>query len=164
MYESADDNTYTYTQQTYNYLKNATKNESTGIRISGYSIIGFNKEGDALGTSIYSASQTSNTTSISAKGTRLYCTEGFDYTKGLRYTNSSTMFAADAEMNISTTINHSGVDLRYSDNCVASTGAANSLGLIIRKPIYLRGTIGSDGLFYLAPMDVTYNNTTYQRV
>ena len=164
LYESADDNTFTYTQQTYNYLKNATKNENTGIGISGYSIIGFNKEGNALGPSIYSASQTSNTTNISAKGTRLYCTEGFDYTKGIRYTNSSSMFAANADMNISTTINHCSVDLRYSDNCVASAGAANSLGLIIRKPIYLRGTIGSDGLFYLAPMDVTYNNTTYQRV
>lgn len=65
-------------------------------------------------------------------------------------------------MNISSTINHSTVDLRYSDNCVP-TSAANNLGMVVRKPVYLRGTIGSDGLFYLAPIDVTYNNATYQR-
>lgn len=162
LYESSDDNTVTYTQQTYNYLKNATKNGSTGLRIFGYALIGFNKDGNALGISVLSSSQTTNTTGVSVKGTRLYCTEGFDYTKGFRYTNSSAVFVYDADVNISSTINHSTIDLRYSDNCVP-TSAANNLGMVVRKPVYLRGTIGSDGLFYLAPIDVTYNNATYQR-
>lgn len=65
-------------------------------------------------------------------------------------------------MNVSTQTNYSGVDLRYSDNCVPSS-TANSLGMVNRKPVYLRGTIGNDGLFYLAPIDVTYNSSTYQR-
>lgn len=158
-----DANTITYTQQTSNYLVNAHKNGSTDLRLPGYTLIGFNENGEALGISNYSNSYTSNTTSISPKGTRVYCTEGFDYTKGIRYLNTSTTFdAASANVNISTAINYSGVDLRYSDNCVASS-TANSLGLVTRKPVYLRGTIGSDGLFYLAPIDVTYNSTTYQR-
>lgn len=163
LYESGDNDTYGYTQQTNNYLKNATKNGTTDLRIFGYNLIGFNKNGNALGISVYSSSQTSNTTSVSAKGTRLYCTEGFDYTKGIRYTNSSSVFSANGDMNISTAIDYTAVDLRYSDNNVASSGAANTLGMVVRKPVYLRGTIGSDGLFYLAPIDVTYNNGTYQR-
>ena len=162
LYESGNDNTYTYTQQSSNYLKNVTKSGNTGVKLWSYPLIGFNKDGNALGLSVYSSSQSSNTTSISAKGTRLYCTEGFDYTKGIRYVSTSSTFAYNADMNISTQINYSGLDLRYSDNCVPSS-TANTLGMVNRKPVYLRGTIGNDGLFYLAPIDVTYNSSTYQR-
>ena len=162
LYESGDDNTYTYTQQSSNYLKNVTKSGNAGLKLWSYPLIGFDKNGDVLGISVYSSSQSSNTTSISAKGTRLYCTEGFDYTKGIRYVSTSSAFAYNADMNVSTQTNYSGVDLRYSDNCVPAA-SANSLGMVNRKPVYLRGTIGSDGLFYLAPIDVTYNSATYQR-
>lgn len=162
LYESGDSDTYSYTQQSYNYLVNASKNGSTDLKLQGYSLFGFSKEGKALCISAYNSSFTSNTTGITQKGTRLYCTEGFDYTKGVRYTNSGSFFSANANMNISTAINYSAVDLRYSDNCVPAT-SANNLALIVRKPVYLRGTIGTDGLFYLAPIDVTYNSATYQR-
>lgn len=162
LYESGDDNTYTYTQQSANYMKNTTKSGDTGVKLWSYPLVGFDKDGNAMGISVYSGSQSSNTTSISAKGTRLYCTEGFDYTKGIRYVSTSSSFDYNADMNVSTQINYSGVDFRYTDNCVPSA-TANNLGLVNRKPVYLRGTIGSDGLFYLAPIDVTYNNGTYQR-
>ena len=162
LYESADDNTYTYTQQTYNYLKNGTYNGTTALRILGYSLIGFDKDGNALGISVYSTSQSSNTNGISNASTRKYCTVGFDYTKGIRYTNSSSVFAAGGDINISSAINYSAIDFRYTDNCVASS-AATTLGLVIRQPVYLRGTIGDDGLFYLAPITVTYSNVSYQR-
>ena len=162
LYESGDDNTYTYTQQTYNYLKNGTYNGTTALRILGNNLIGFDKDGNALGLSVYSSTQSSNTTGISIKNTRKYCTVGFDYTKGIRYTNTSTVIAANGDANISTSINHTSVDLRYSDNCVANANA-NTLGMVIRKPVYLRGTIGEDGLFYLAPVTVTYNSKEYER-
>lgn len=162
LYESGDDNTYTYTQQSSNYMKNTTKSGDTGVKLWSYPLVGFDKDGNAMGISVYSGSQSSSTTSVSAKGTRLYCTEGFDYTKGIRYVSTSSSFAYNTDMNISTQINYSGVDFRYTDNCVASA-TANNLGMVNRKPVYLRGTIGSDGLFYLAPIDVTYNNGTYQR-
>jgi hypothetical protein len=143
-------------------MKNTTKSGDTGVKLWSYPLVGFDKDGNAMGISVYSGSQSSSTTGISAKGTRLYCTEGFDYTKGVMYVSTSSSFTYNADMNVSTQINYSGVDLRYTDNCVAST-TANNLGMINRKPVYLRGTIGNDGLFYLAPIDVTYNNRTYQR-
>ena len=157
-----DANTVTFTQQTNNYLVNATENNGTGLRMLGYSLFGFDEDGNALAISVYSANQTSYTTGISEKGTRLYCTRGFDYTKGIRYISTSNSFEPNANVNVSTLINVSGQDFRCTDNCIASS-TANALGMVLRKPVYLRGTIGSDGLFYLAPIDVTYNSKTYQR-
>lgn len=44
--------------------------------------------------------------------------------------------------------NSSGFDLRYSFNIAANSSTVD--GLIRYKPVYIVGTIGSDGLFYLA--------------
>ena len=55
-----------------------------------------------------------------------------------------------------------GLDFRYTDNCVAS-GSANTLGMKSREPVYLRGTLGTDGLFYLDPITVTYSSNSYKR-
>ena len=161
LYESGDDNTVTYTQQSSNYLKNGTAyTDSSAGYFLGYNLGGFDKDGKALAISKTTPTTTAYTTSIST--TRVYCNVGFDYTKGIRYFSTSANFAAGADMNISTQINYSGLDFRYTDNCIAS-GSANTLGLVNREPVYLRGTIGTDGLFYLDPITVTYNNNSYKR-
>ena len=161
LYETGDDNIITYTQQSNNYMKNGTtfSDDSAGYFL-GYNLLGFDKDGNALAISKRTPTATSYDASVQT--TRVYCNKGFDYTKGIRYYASTGNFAAGADMNISTHLNYSGLDFRYSDNCVAS-GTANLLGLISREPVYLRGTIKSDGLFYLSPIEVTYNNNTYKR-
>lgn len=162
LYESGDDNTYTYTQQSSNYLVNGTTySDNSAGYLLGYSMIGFDKDGKALMISKKSPATTAYNTGIDQ--TRVYCNAGFDYTKGIRYVSTSTNFAANANMNVSTQMNYSGLDFRYNDNCVAGS-SANTLGLVNREPVYLRGTIGSDGLFYLDPIEVTYSSKTYKRV
>lgn len=156
----ANDNTYNQLMMSNGYLVNGSYNGSTGLRIFNYSIIGFDKDGKALCISVPSASATTASTSVNTA--RVYNTVGFDYNKGLMYTGQNTAYASGANMNISPRVAQSQLDLRYSDNTVASS-SANTLGLIVRKPVYLRGTIGNDGLFYLAPMEVTYNSATYKR-
>jgi len=51
--------------------------------------------------------------------------------------------------------------MRYTDNVYLHKTATSELGIVARKPLYFRGTIGNDGLFYLAPITVTHNNTNY---
>lgn len=156
----ANDNTYNQLMMSNGYLVNGSYNGSTGLYIFNYNIIGFDKDGKALCISVPSASATAASTSVNTA--RVYNTVGFDYNKGLMYTGQNTAYASGANMNISPRVAQSQLDLRYSDNAVASS-SANTLGLVVRKPIYLRGTIGNDGLFYLAPMEVTYNSATYKR-
>ena len=155
-----NDNTTDVTNLNNYYLTNGSKNNSTSLKIFGYNLIGFSKDGKALCISVPTSAATENTTAIQTA--RVYNTVGFEPSKGLLYTNTATVFAADGNINITARRFTGSVDIRYSDNCVA-TSTANDLGLVVRKPIYLRGTIGDDGLFYLAPLSVTYNNTTYQR-
>ncbi|MDV3427654.1 MAG: hypothetical protein LIR50_11640 [Bacillota bacterium] len=57
----------------------------------------------------------------------------------------------------------SNIDFRYTDNGVANASTVTTLSLEARKPVFFRGTIGSDGLFYLAPLTVTYNSASYPR-
>lgn len=155
--------TMTHTTQSNNYLKNGTAYEdnSAGYFL-GYTIFGFDKNGKAL--AISKPTPTTTSYSASRSTTRVYCSVGFDYTQGLRRFAGNSNFEAGADMNISPRLNEAAVDLRYSDNCVLSSGTSHQLGMINLEPIYLRGTIGSDGLFYLAPIQVTYSNTTYKRV
>ena len=169
LYESGDDNTYTYTQQSSNYLVNGTTySDNSAGYLLGYSMIGFDKDGKALMISKKTPTTTTYATGIDK--TRVYCNAGFDYTKGFRYISTSSNFAANSNMNVSTQINYSGLDFRYNDNCVAGS-SANNLGLVNREPVYLRGTIGNDGLFYLAPIEVIRvekvnnvdTNVTYKR-
>lgn len=156
----ANDNTYNQLMMSNGYLVNGSYNGSTGLYIFNYNIIGFDKDGKALCISVPSSSATAASTAVNTA--RVYNTVGFDYNKGLMYTGQNTAYASGANMNISPRVAQSQLDLRYSDNAVASS-SANTLGLVVRKPIYLRGTIGNDGLFYLAPMEVTYNSATYKR-
>ena len=156
----ANDNTYNQVMMSNNYLSNGSYNDTTALYIFNYNIIGFDKNGAALCISVPSTSATTASTALST--TRVYTTVGFDYVKGLMYTAQNTAYAGGADVNIAPRLCYSGVDLRYSDNCLAAS-SANTMGLVNRKPIYLRGTIGNDGLFYLAPLEVTYNSTTYKR-
>lgn len=55
-----------------------------------------------------------------------------------------------------------GIDLRYTFNCLASNAAANTLGTEMGKNVYIRGYI-KDGLFYIAPTTVTYSNNPYYK-
>lgn len=158
--ESGDANTLDILQLNNYYLVNGSKNNTTSLRIFGYNLIGFGRDGKALCISVPTASTTSNTTSIQTG--RVYNTEGFEPSKGLLYTNSATVFGADSNINITPRRFTGNVDMRYSDNCLAAS-TVNNLGFVLRKPIYLRGTIGNDGLFYLAPIEVTYNSATYKR-
>ena len=158
--ESGNANTTDVTNLNNYYLVNGSKNDTTSLRIFGYNLIGFGRDGKALCISVPTAATTANTTAIQTA--RVYNTEGFEPSKGLLYTNSSTVFGADANINITPRKFTGSVDMRYSDNCIAAS-TANDLGFVLRKPIYLRGTIGTDGLFYVAPMEVTYNSATYKR-
>lgn len=161
LYESGDSDTYTYTQQTYNYLLNGTEyTDGSAGYLLGYPLVGFDKDGKALAISKPTPTTTAYTTNIST--TRVYESKGFDYTKGIRYISTSSNFAAGANINVSTQINYSGLDFRYVDNCVANTSDV-TLNIKYRQPIYLRGTIGADGLFYLDPITVTYNSSSYKR-
>ena len=159
--ETGDDNTTTQLNLYLNYLKNATTYEdgSAGYLL-GYTLFGLDKDGKAMAFSKKTPTQTAYNADPST--TRVYCNKGFDYTKGVFYINSSSNFAAGADLNVSPLKFQTGVDLRYTDNCVAST-SATTLGIIYREPVYLRGTIGSDGLFYVDPITVTYSSNSYKR-
>lgn len=140
-------------------LSSAASLRVGGFPTPGYCLCAFDEDGNIIGISNNSATSTS--TSLS----RQYPTEGLDYRRGLFYRNSDSYLAADATpTSIALRIAGSGLDLRYSDNCVASTSSTESfLGLRQRKDIYIRGTLDQNGLFHVAPLDVAYNNTIYQR-
>lgn len=138
------------------YLKNGSQ-----FRCPPNTLFGLDRNNSVQAISLYSADYTGGTVSINTA--RVYNTAGIDWTKGLYYSNSGSNFAASADMNISPAVFFYAMDLRYTDNCVP-TSAATTLGMVPRKMVYLRGTIHSDGLFYLAPMSVTYNSASYKRV
>lgn len=155
--ESGDANSYDLLQMSNSYLTNGSI-----LRFPPYTIFGLDKNGNAQAFSLYQANYESSTTSINQN--RVYNTAGIDWTRGIFYYSGGSNYATNVQLSISVRSAASAFDIRYSDNAVASTGAANTLGLISKKPIYIRGTIGDDGLFYLAPLDITYNNLTYKRV
>lgn len=155
-YYDSNSNTYDLSQLTNSYLTNGAT-----LRLPGYSMFGFDRAGNAQAISLYTAGDTTaSRTAVST--TRVYNTTGIDWTRGLWYTNINTNYATGASMNISPRFFQSGVDLRYTDNCVASA-SATTLGMVVRKPVYFKGVIKEDGLFYLAPDEVTYNSATYKR-
>ena len=138
---------------------NYVYNGST-FRMPPYSLLGFDRSGHAQAFSLYSADYTSSTVNVNTA--RVYNTAGIDWTKGICYNTSGTNFAKDAVLQVSLRLAASAIDFRYSDNVVASS-TANTLGMVPYKPVYFRGVIKSDGLFYIAPISVTYNNATYKR-
>lgn len=153
--ETGDDNETGRLFAHSNYLTNGST-----LRLPPYSVFGFDRTWKTQSISLYSAGYSSSTTNINTA--RVYNTSGFDWKKGLLITNSGSNYAVNADVNISPAVHYYAADMRYNDNCVATSGAQN-LGMQNRKPIFLRGVIKSDGLFYLAPITVTYNNKNYQR-
>ena len=128
--------------------------------LAQYGLFGFDREWKSQTISLYSSGYRNATTSINTA--RVYNTHGIDYTKGLLY-NSGGNFNVNEIVTASPRISMATIDFRYTDNVVASA-TANTLGMIGEKPVFLRGTIEDDGLFYLAPMTIQYNSTNYQRV
>ncbi len=154
--EYGDANSYDLLQMSSNYLKNGAE-----FRMPPNSLFGFDRAGNAQALSLYSSGYTSSTTGVNTA--RVYnTTTGIDWTRGIWYKAEGTNYAASADLNISIRSAASAVDLRYSDNCVAS-GSATTLGMVNRKPVFIRGIIKEDGLFYVRPLSVTYNSATYQR-
>lgn len=142
------------------YSHAAYMTNGSTLRLAPNMIFGLDRENHAQGISLYQADYNSSTTSINTA--RVYNTAGFDWTKGLYYSNSGTNYAINADLNFNPAILYYATDFRYTDNCIASE-TANNLGMVPRKAVYFRGVIKEDGLFYLAPIEVTYNNTTYKR-
>lgn len=130
------------------------------LRLPPISLYGLDRENKAQAFSLYSADYTSSTTNINTA--RVYNTAGIDWTRGIWHSNSWTNFAKSADLNISPSFMYYAVDFRYTDNCIAAA-SATTLGLVARKPVFFRGYIKEDGLFYLDPLSVTYNNATYKR-
>lgn len=130
-----------------------------GFPSPGYCLCAFNEEGDIIGIS--NDGSTSNSTSLS----RQFPTQGLDYRRGLFYRNSDTFLAADATpTSIALRKAGSGLDFRYTDNCVASTSTTQlTLGLRQFKDIYIRGKLDEKGLFHVAPLEVTYSGAIYER-
>lgn len=152
--ETSDDNTITRL-----YAGNNTMKTSTTMRLAGSSLYGFDRDNRAQGISLYNNGYDSTTTSINTA--RVYNTAGFDWTKGLFY-NTGGNYATNSDIYPGIDQSNHAIDFRYTDNCVNSS-ALSTLGLERYKAVYLKGTLGSDGLFYLAPITVTYNNTSYKR-
>jgi hypothetical protein len=130
-------------------------------RVNGAGLIGYNADGKTIPISYRGTASTTKEYTI-ANGTRVYnTTEGFDWKAGLFYNSTSTVMDVNSTLSVSLYLAISGVDLRYSDNVVASNVATNTLGLLPDVPVYLRGVIKEDGLFYLRPRTVTYGNNDY---
>lgn len=130
------------------------------FRIPPYTLMGYDRTGKLQGISLYNDGYTGST--VSTNTARVYNTNGFDYTRGIFWHNGGGNYAANTDYNATPAVFAYATDLRYTDNNIAST-SANTLGMIPRKPVYFRGTIESDGLFYLAPISVTYSGATYKR-
>lgn len=165
LYETGDsDSNATNVYIPTSFVINGTKMEINGSVVDAYltgtTIFGLDKDGKALAISLRTPSATSRDTGIQT--TRIYEKAGFDYTKGLYWLSTSASFAGGVNIDSSLYKLYAGIDFRYTDNCIAS-GSVNNLGMLPRKPVYFRGTLGSDGLFYIAPIEVTYNNQTYKR-
>ena len=151
--------TITGDRNNYNMFEVVVSRVYAAFAADTYPIGGLTADGKFLAISHKGSSGTGLSTA------RTYPTDiGMDWRQGLFYIADGTQRAAgySAEgVHFHTAYN--SVTLSYSDNCVKSTGSHHELGLTEKKDVYLRGRIGSDGLFYICPMEVTYNNITYMR-
>ena len=80
------------------------------------------------------------TTSGGVGGTKAKNTHGFLFDKVWRYNYSNNITSGNLTTN-DYLYDCTQVDLRYSTNCNQT--------LTVNKPVYLVGTVGNDGLFYL---------------
>ena len=112
--ETGDDNETGRLYGHSGYLVNGSN-----FRLAPYSIFGLDRNNNTQGISLYSVDYTSATVTASISTTHSYNTAGFDWTKGLFYTNSGTNFAKGANVNCSPAYYYYAADFRYTDNCVA---------------------------------------------
>lgn len=137
-----------------------------GTRVGGYNVVGFNKDGDVMpfcwyGTTSYS-SNLSPTDAAAASARTFNTTNGFNYKLGMLYYNSSTNLAASTSTTkqwlTDGTVYRTvpGIDWRIDDNLAAVNCTETNIGLATGKPVYLRGVIKEDGLFYIRPFPAAY--------
>ena len=153
--ETGDDNTF---NRLYYHDQWTTIGD---LALSGYSVFGYDNTGKIQAISVNSSSNQTTNGSTGLDLNRTYNSGGFDWTRGLfRWCTNSFDIAGSTNLIHADKVNQ--FDYRYTDNCVNSS-SATTLSFVSNKYVYLRGTLGSDGLFYLAPIEVTYNNSTYKR-
>lgn len=157
--EYGDADTYTMDQLS---STNVVINDS--IRLPYFCLFGFDRNNKAVAISNYYEGYTSYTTNLRESNIsqpRVYATVGFDYSKGLYYHTSGSSYTGNVTLSIRSYT--SGFEFRYTDNCYDSADAVTAgLGITQYKPIYFRGYI-IDGLFYLAPIEVTFNSKKYNK-
>ena len=157
--ETGDDNTTSVLDMSANYIINGDS-----LRLAPYTLFGYDRQGKAQGFSLYQANYDSS--SVAMNVNRVYNTAGIDWTKGIFYSSSATNWATGANLDIVVRPATSGLDFRYTDNCVLGGTTVTTeyeLGLRPRKAVYIRGVIKEDGLFYVAPMTAVHNGTTYYK-
>lgn len=147
---------------TNDHLSNYRLTVDNEIPLCHGCLFGYTPDDKAVPFSAYTSTYTSYTSSINTA--RAYPTHGIDWKKGIYVTYSWACRAKNTTATESIKTFISGLDFRYTDNCIASNGSANSLGLVDNKRVFVRGVIKSDGLFYITPTNVTYNNTTYKKI
>ena len=135
--------------------QNATGNSNTSYSqqspvkagangVWGYSLI--MQAADGRWNSIFTASSWNGTGTGKSRYTGGFVLGRILYSSGAGTQTSSSSTAAtyyryDTDVATSTTWDVYPFDMRYSTNCATS--------LVAYKPVYLVGTVGSDGLFYL---------------
>lgn len=119
-------------------------------RLNTCHLFGYTRDGLIVPLAMKSSSETSYSTAMSQSS--IYDSlVGIDTSKPLRVLTSSGLNYN--EEGIVQYHIHATVDLRNIDNCVASTSTTESpLGLRPYKPVYIRGLIKDDGLFYPHPL------------
>ena len=153
MYETADDNSVDRLYYHNQWLTIGS------LGLPGYSLFGFNSTGQVQAISNKNSSQSTGDAGIDTQ--RIYNSTGFDWTRPLLRWVSNGYYASGTT-NLIHADKVNTFDFRYTDNLV--NAASTNLTMVAGKDVYLRGTIGIDGLFFLAPITVTYNNANYQRV
>lgn len=157
--ETGDSNTYDRT-----YINGASFRVGSKYRINGNSLAAFTSDDKVVPISVCGTTYTTTAYTI-ANGTRVYNTDtGIDWKKGIIYFATSTNTAVGGLTPTNTAyFSVPAVDMRYSDNVLANNNANNTLGFEEAKPVYLRGVIKEDGLFYIRPATFKYSNNDYYR-
>lgn len=157
--ETGDNNTYDRTYLNAGYMKN-----NATFRLAPYTVFGLDRDFKTQGISLYSSEYTGNTQSMNTA--RVYNTNGIDYTKKLWYLSASTNYNVNTNVDTTFYFVMSALDFRYTDNVTYAYNGSN-FAMRTREPVFFRGVIKEDGLFYLRPYPATqvitqgyYKNST----
>lgn len=147
-YHSGDQNNYDRL-----YLGNLRPRTNSTNRLHQYSVCGRDVNGYWIPLSVVGTSHTTSLVATNASTKRVYTTTGFDWQKGLFYHGAGSNVAVNSAGATGTLYSMiSNIDFRYSDNTIPiQYCTACNFGHIDGLPIYLRGVIKDDGLFYLRP-------------